>query len=265
MHHEHVYLYAFTEANCTLNKTVPGVDPRFNVELLRRGLLAAVASRIGLDEFDTARLKGKTADDARWAGSVAQRHNRVICEVAKCSPVLPMKLGTLFRSRSALLAKMAQCEATVADFLSRLGDRQEWAAGIYLGVRWAEATPRHSALPSPHYATGKESLKHRPTKKSPQQRIRPASDRRLLEEVLAVETALKDHADRWCRVDSASSDSVGLHEGTAWNAAFLLPRAEEESWLAAVERLRRDVAAQGLLLEVTGPWPPFHFCPSLDT
>ena len=69
------YLYAFTGADCALKSPIPGADPRFNVELLRRKLLAAVASRVGRDWFEPARLQGKTAADVEWSSRLAIRHN----------------------------------------------------------------------------------------------------------------------------------------------------------------------------------------------
>jgi hypothetical protein len=48
-----------------------------------------------------------------------------------------------------------------------------------------------------------------------------------------------------------------------FNAAYLLPAADVEPWLALVEQTRSAIQEKGLLLEVTGPWPPYHFCPEL--
>ena len=31
------------------------------------------------------------------------------------------------------------------------------------------------------------------------------------------------------------------------------------------EVLRATAASQGLILEISGPWPPYHFCPALDS
>jgi hypothetical protein len=49
-----------------------------------------------------------------------------------------------------------------------------------------------------------------------------------------------------------------------WNGAFLLSRATLHSFQAACEQLGIEVAPKGLLVELTGPWPPYHFCPSFE-
>lgn len=134
---EHCYLYALTWAGCPPESFGPGVDPRFAVELVRCGPLAALTSRVGLDQFDLAKLQEGTAD-LPWVSKVALRHNAIIDALASRQPVLPMRLGTLFQSRSSLIAKVARCEADVVQFLRHLEDRQEWAVKIYVDENRAE-------------------------------------------------------------------------------------------------------------------------------
>lgn len=283
------YLYAFAGANCPWTSPGPGVDPRFPVEPLHHGQLAALISRVGPDRFDVARLQGKSADDIKWLSRIAVRHNQIICAAARWGPVVPLRLGTLLRCRRSLQARMAAWEGTVTDFLRGLGDRQEWAAKILLLDRRADlaaraarggrdpidppwgvdgaprpkAPPGHPVPPPPHHAALKRSGTQYLTQKRSEQQQRRAFRCHLQQQLLAVETALIEGADRWCRVRPLPAGLTGRQQEVAWNAAFLVPRAASESWLAAAERLRRTVAGRGLLLEVTGPWPPYHFCPTL--
>ena len=81
----------------------------------------------------------RSAEEVRWVAGVAARHNAIICQAAESSAVLPLRLGVVFRSRDSLLASLARCEATVAEFLEQFGDRQEWGVKLYL------AKPRHDS------------------------------------------------------------------------------------------------------------------------
>ena len=78
--------YAFTQPECRVKEIGPGVDPRFCVELIREGPIAAVTSRVGLDQFTPERLQGKTAEDIQWLGKIAARHNEIVCQAAECAP-----------------------------------------------------------------------------------------------------------------------------------------------------------------------------------
>jgi Gas vesicle synthesis protein GvpL/GvpF len=43
------------------------------------------------------------------------------------------------------------------------------------------------------------------------------------------------------------------------NAAYLVPTDGADAFRALVEQLRREHETQGLAIELTGPWPPYHF------
>jgi hypothetical protein len=47
------------------------------------------------------------------------------------------------------------------------------------------------------------------------------------------------------------------------NAAYLVERSAVEELKQEVDRLAERYHDIGLLFELTGPWPPHNFCPSL--
>ena len=102
--------------SCRTEGIGPGVDPRFAVELIREGQIAAVISRVGLDQFAPERLEGKTAEDVEWLGRIATRHHEIICQAAASAAVLPLRLGTMFHSRDSLQAMLVRCRSIVAEF-----------------------------------------------------------------------------------------------------------------------------------------------------
>lgn len=281
--------YAFAQPKCRVQEIGPGVDPHFHVELVREGPIGAVVSRVGLDQFDPERLQGKTAEDIQWLGKVAARHNEIICQVAASSAVLPLRLGTVFRSRDSLQAMLVRCQATVAKFLEQLGNRQEWGVKLYLGKRRLEPIPGHLGPPPPHYLArtnpscgGKtpsvderrdEKMKATPsatsgtaylTRKKAQIDSRRELRASMYETLQRVEQCLASKADHSCRIRNLPSDLTGRDEEMVFNAAFLLPASSLGSWLETVQSVERDVQSKGLVLEVSGPWPPYHFCPSLE-
>jgi hypothetical protein len=265
MSDQHYYQYAFALPGCSVQEIGPGVDPRFAVELLSDGPIAAVASRVGMDRFDVHRLQGQTLEDIGWLKQVAIRHSQIVHQAAGSSPVLPLRLGTIFRSRNSLLAAAERCRKTVADFLRTLGNRQEWAVKLYQEDCRVEQSAAHTTPPPPHHPlmaarAGTEYLKQ---KRAQLQRHRE-SHAELEQEIQAVEDCLKAKADRYCRVCSLPAGLTGRRERMVFNTAFLLSPSEARTWLAAVERIRQHVRRKGLVLEVTGPWPPYHFCPAPD-
>ncbi len=257
---EHYCLYALTWADCPVNSFGPGVDPRFAVELVRYGRLAALTSRVGLDQFDLAKLQEGTADFP-WLSKVAVRHNEIIVAVARHLPVLPMRLGIFFESRSSLIAKLTPYEANAAEFLQHLEDRQEWAVKIYVDESRCLQRPTNS---SPTGRRGPGEVRNtwlpKDYRRSAVGRSKPRSD----SAVLTVEARLQGITDAWHRLRPLPATLTNRPEKMVWNGAFLLSRSNIISFQTACERLRGELAPKGLLVELTGPWPPYHFCPSFE-
>ena len=277
--------YAFAQPKCRVQEIGSGVDPQFPVELIREGPIAAVTSRVGLDRFSPERLQGKTAEDFRWLGKIAARHNEIICQAANSSAVLPLRLGTVFRSRDSLQNILLHCRSTVAKFLERLGNRQEWGVKLYLESCRLEPIPGHTVPPPPHFlasAGGKlPSANQRRTEDVDLSttatsgtaylaRKRASLDSRrelcasVYQTIHRVEKCLADKAEHYCRIRNLPCDLTGRSEEMVFNAAFLLPSSVQARWLETVRNVGMDVRSKGLVLEVSGPWPPYHFCPSLE-
>jgi hypothetical protein len=281
----HYCQYAFAQAKCRVEEIGPGVDPRFRVELICEGLVAAVASRIGLDRFVPERLRGKTSKDIRWLGEIAARHNEIICKAAASSAVLPLRLGTVFQSLDSLRTVLVQRRRTIAELLHRLDNRHEWGVKLYLEKRRLEPTPDSTNPPPPHFlGPHRGTVSHSgerpaaaalarcctapgmayPSQKQNQIEGRPESRARLRRTIEDVERCLANKAEHCCRIRALPNSLPGRSDKMVFNAAFLLPSSAQTNWLQAIHRVSQDVQDQGLVLEVSGPWPPYHFCPSLD-
>jgi len=261
---EHYYLYALTRSRCLMDPFGQGVDPRFPVEIVTCKQTAAVASRVGLDQFDVRKLESENTD-VNWLSQVAIRHNQIISDAARRQPLLPLRLGAIFHSRLSLLAKVEQWESVVIDFLNSIGDCQEWAAKIYIDPCWSEERLSTSCCLSAVQETDAGVGTRYLIQKRDRHRESRALHQRYQEEVAAVETSLMNQADRYCRTRPLPANLTGRREKMLWNAAFLLPRSASERWLALVKDVRNAAASGGLLLEVSGPWPPYHFCPTLES
>ncbi len=262
---EPYYLYALTWAAAGTDSG-PGVDPRFAVELVQCGPLAAAASRVGLDEFDVAKLQAEPAD-LPWLSKLAVRHNEIIAALAQRLAVLPMRLGTIFQSRSSLIARLTRCQPEAAEFLKRLGDRQEWAVKLYLVERFgndnADPTPADRPMASPGTVPGGGARYLAAKAERLQQHHQAKATAR--QSTSMVEDRLRGLADSWQRLRVLPQVLTNRRETMLWNAAFLLPRSKIASFQDECERLRGELAPGGLMVELTGPWPAYHFCPSFES
>ena len=263
MSDEHIYLYAITLSNDPCRRRGVGVDPRFPVDLVRFRQLAAVCSRIGLDQFDVSRFRAENQQDAEWLSRVAVRHNEVVMAASTRPPVIPLRLGAVFHSHSSMVATVWKHRSAVMERLMRLGKRQEWAVKLFHKPPAAEPFPQstNSSLNSvPGSQTGAQYLKQKRVEYQRQCDLRSS----LRQELSRVEATLNQLADEHCSAPVLPTGFTDHREKMVWNGAFLVSPANIERWLALVERTRRAVLPRGLVLEAKGPWPPYHFCSALD-
>jgi hypothetical protein len=61
-----------------------------------------------------------------------------------------------------------------------------------------------------------------------------------------------------------AKELTGKREAMVFNAAFLVPTGKLDEFREAARRLRQEIRAKGLDLEVGGPWPAYHFA-ALET
>ena len=242
----HYCQYAFVQPDCRVQEIGPGVDPHYNVELVRDGPIAAVTSRVSLERFSPDRLQGTTAEDIQWLGGIAARYNEIICRIAGGSAVLPLRLGTVFRSLDSLRTTLARCRSTAAEFLQQLGDRQEWGVKLYLSKRRMEAMSGHEGPAAPHFLNNPQSGTAYLTRKKAQ-----LDDRRELRAVAfqtiqTVEQRLAVITDHCRRIRNLSGELTGRNEEMVFNAALLLPSSAKDEWLNYLNDISRDVQDQGL-------------------
>jgi hypothetical protein len=216
--------------------------------------LTAIAEEVPLEEFGEAALR-RNLEDLAWLEETARAHHRVIDAVARQSPVVPMRLATVYSGDESVAAMLAGRRDDFRAALDRTSQRQEWGVKVYAAGR-AEANPGQAPGSAKAAAPGGEGaayLRRRRDELSAQEQSR----RELTASAELIHTAL-------CRlaVDSRlhppqSPQLTGTSAQMLLNAAYLLDEQESDDFTATVAVLSGDHPA--LRLELTGPWPPYSF------
>lgn len=240
-----------------------GIDEQQAPFLWSRGSSAAILSRVVRTDFCGSTAEANLQDLA-WLGPRVRRHQAVLEQVMPFAPVLPARFGTLFSSLEALARFMARHEATIADGLSRVAGRQEWALkGLLDRVQaetslWQRAQAEDKTLlPS---SPGLSYLRDQRLRVKARQDLGACLDRvsrALLNELAPLATDA-------CERRLLSREATGSDQEMVLNWAFLVP---EHAAAALAERVRQAnalPALPGLVFTLSGPWPPFSFCPTLE-
>jgi Gas vesicle synthesis protein GvpL/GvpF len=249
-----LWVYAVTERvpAASLDKVAGvGGEP---VRTVAAAGLAAIAEEVPLQEFGEAALR-RNLEDLAWLEETARAHHRVIDAAARQSPVVPMRLATVYSGDASVAAMLAGRRDDFLAALAQTSRREEWGVKAY-AARRAQAGPGQAEDGTEGAAqgtTGAAYLRRRRDELSAQQNSR----RELTASVEVIHGALSRLAADSRLHPPQAPQLTGTSEQMLLNAAYLLDEQRSDDFTAAVDALARNHPA--LRLELTGPWPPYSF------
>ena len=256
----HVYCFARGEAGHAPARYAEDEEPP--VEQIAVGGIAAVYSAERLDELD-ARAEDGPDPDPQGLIERACRHANVVERVMAHSPVAPVRFGAFFSSVDALTGFLRRHNEQIRRALSALAGKQEWAFKAFLqteeAVDWAL---RSGPAPAPRHegSAGSPGACYLRRKQLRSQALGKAKDNAL---ALAdnVRSELERTATDCAELQTRPLGAADRGEVMLRNLAFLVRDSRVEDFRRQVARASPACADQGLRLHVTGPWPPYNFCP----
>jgi hypothetical protein len=234
-----VWVYGVQDAATARPPTGSGVDPAHPVEHVRHAGLVAIASRVDLERFSADALR-ESLEDLDTLGVLARMHDRVLGDALAAGAVVPFPICTIYASKDRVRAMLTRERASLTQTLERLRGRAEWGVKAY-----APAAPAPAA---PAATTGAEYL----ARKSAVRRDRNAFDAA----VVAVHEALAAAADAAVLRPPQDPRLTGRDEEMVLNGVYLVADADSAAFRALVADL---AGGHQLPLEITGPWPAYHF------
>jgi len=188
--------------------------------------------------------------DLGWVGERAMEHEGVIEHFAARGTVVPMKLFTLFSSDARAAADVKR-RRDLPRLLARLQGREEWGVRVSVDPVRLRAAAAGKARPRAGLSEGTRFLVQRQQERSSVSAARAEAR----EQAEAVFTALRPLAVETRRRAPADVEGATL----LLDAAYLVERALSSDFTAAAREQAGRRAASGLLVVLTGPWPPYNF------
>jgi hypothetical protein len=259
-----IYLYCLTHSGHLRPIEGPGVDgknPLFLHEFLE---IVAVVSTVSLDEFCGSSAESRL-QDLSWVGPRACRHEEVIEQVMRYSPVLPARFGTLFSSLDSLDKLLQKHHDAILRFLGCVADKEEWSVKVLLDratAKWerlskvlSNESGRHASLPP-----GMRYIQ--------EQRIRADIEKELsgwLEGVCRkIANDLSNYPADFCQRRILAHGTTRSDGDMVRNWAFLIPRSAVPDFQTRIREVNANYFPQGLVFELSGPWPPYSFSLSIE-
>lgn len=198
--------------------------------------------------------------DVTWLRPRAERHEAIIREARTTATMMPVGFGGVFSGSAALEASLAEHAEAIAAFLDDTDNCDEWS--LKAVVSRADAIERAKAAIAEEQAAnqgdGAAYLRAR--------RLDGEAETLAEDHALGlVEGLIEDLGETI--VDATERRATKVDEDPdRWliaHVALLIDRDTRAAFDAKLDELAEHVEAEGLHLELTGPWSPYSFCPPL--
>jgi hypothetical protein len=249
-----VWVYGVVHGDAPNPPRRVGVDERHDVELIRHAGLAAVASAVPLDEFQQEVLEEKLEDLQRLE-ALARAHERVLDEMLALGPVVPLRICTIYESADRVREMLERERRSLGEALHRLSGAAEWGVKVYLAPG-GEAPAETGTAGDP--ASGIDYLARRREQRDAADATRRAAD----DTVELIHGRLSEQAIDAVLSPPQDPRLSGEEREMLLNAAYLVSDGRTGEFQSLVCGLTRRHAPDGLVLELTGPWPAYHFAGS---
>ena len=237
----------------------PGLDEIGTVRVLEVEGLAVIVSSVSPTEIEAG--LSSEIPDPNWIVPRAVHHERVLQAALARSPVLPTRFGCVLASQQSLEVVTRQHLEVIRRFLSEVENQEEWTLKAFLDEKQAveallQTDPRLSErfrkLPTAPGARYFLEKKLREEAQSMATRAAKVAAERLHQAIQQTGVTVRTLSSRG---DEPSGQLLLL------KLALLVPRGKLLDIVGKAEQA--TAASVPLVVEPSGPWPPYHFCPSL--
>lgn len=194
------------------------------------------------------------AQDPDWLRDVARRHHAVLQAWSEVSDVLPFRLPSLHAGEAGLKRVMQARMPELTRGLAAIRDQWEWGVKVYLEPS-DDSRDAAAGTPAKRPRTGRDYLRGRSRAAAARE-----DERQLQQAVIQkVHQAFASHTT-FAAVNPPLDPALsGRNAPMLLNAWYLAPKAKQKGILRLAKAWGSKVHPLGLRLELTGPWPPYHF------
>lgn len=192
--------------------------------------------------------------DLDWLGAVAMGHEAVVERFVSAPALLPSKLFTLFHDDGRALAHVDGDRKRIGKLLDKVARRAEFGVRIALdevkALKKAEAEAKR-------LSKGKTGAGFLMRKKRVQE-VAKAGSSSARNAAISIHRALAKRA-----VDSVRKEIAQAADGGAsrllLDAAYLVDAKRAAAFRREAKAHAKKADREGLSIDLTGPWPAYHF------
>lgn len=253
--HDLLYTYCFTTERSVKLGDISDIAGGTDCFLLEEGRIGAVVSPVDPDQFGEEAMAA-LLKDSEWLKQKVQAHEHVIEQVMANGPVIPLKFGTIFRGERRITDFLAANEQALGKALDRLTGVEEWSLKLfYAKEQFTEAIKARNKKEENDLGLGAGYLQRKRQEKILQEEAGKTLEN-LAQELF---DQLKGFSESWAINECLVKEITGRQEEMVLNIAFLLQISQVTDFCRAIDAFEARVSHLGIIVEASGPWPPYHF------
>ncbi|MDD2714914.1 MAG: GvpL/GvpF family gas vesicle protein [Candidatus Wallbacteria bacterium] len=264
---EGLYVYCIREKSGEAAEiSGSGIGGSEDVKIISHRDLEVAVSRVSLEQFGPE-IRTKALENLAWIKEKAVAHEMIIEAAMNCNGkllnLIPMKFGTIFKEEAGLKEALDQDYPLIKKVLEITRGKQEWSVKAYLKDRKKfeqlirknnetirEAEKNMADLPEGTAFFMEEELN---------QAVSEVLDQELTRIAESLYENLKKQIPQIVKINVLGKELTGRREPMVLNSACLIPEADVEIFKKDLRRLNREIQADGIYLESSGPWPAYNF------
>ena len=255
-----IYVYGLVPSDTapTLFADARGVERAQPVVLVAGEGVAAVTSGVPLAEFGREALESNLQDPV-WLEEKIRAHDAVLAAAVGRTTVVPFRFGVIYENEGHVRAMLAE-RRDLADTLTRLAGKVELGVNGYFDRNRLRERIAAERAPAAAEASGRAYMERRQLERE----IETAVGEFAATTADAVHDRLAAAAEGARVSPLRPSSGEGTRE-MLLNGAYLVSADAEGAFRDAVEEVAAHYADHGVVLEVTGPWPPYNFAEATES
>lgn len=259
----YLYLYGLIPSNEFIQEEAPlfnGIDqsPCFFTQYKH---ITAVVCAVNSEDFSQEQLEYKIKDP-KWLEEKALHHHECINLLARYYTILPISFCTIFEHTDRLQQMLSAHYDPLSQKLDTLYQKQEWNVKFYYD---SESMKSFISQHNPTVLAFQKELELMPKgkqfimKKKLSQIVQAEVEKEQNNKISELTKELKG-----CSTDILVRKNWGKEisqrkEDMVLNCDFLVEINCVDKFLKRINEFEKASSSQGWILQVTGPWPPYHF------
>jgi len=260
-----LYLYCIRGQNSP-EVSVKGIDGG-EVFVIGYQDLEAIVSGVDLGEFGSVEIQRKAKEDLEWIKEKAQAHEKVIEKAMigkskKVLPVIPMKFGTIFKTKEKLQETLKKHYSQFEKGLGYLEGKQEWAVKVYLNRKAFENNLKKASIVVQEKEKEIAQLPEGTAyfmQKQIDGAVSKEVDKALENYTESFFESIKKYTELGARGKILEKELTGKRLPMVLNAIFLVSEKNLEDFAKEINNLNKEFKTKGFTFEYSGPWPPYNF------